>query len=204
MFQIRPATPADSPHAVRVVRTVFDEYGFAWDEEGYTRDLHDLEGHYLSLGHLFWVAEWQPGRTQGPLLPGDIVGTCALELFGRHPGAIGEIATVGGVPRVAAADCSLERLYVLPEARKCGLGTALFETALRHARDRGRTVMEIWSDRKLTLAHRMYARYGAVIVGERICPGDPDEAPEFGMALSLQTKNGLREGSQAKGSASRQ
>jgi GNAT superfamily N-acetyltransferase len=34
-------------------------------------------------------------------------------------------------------DCYLEELYVVPARRRCRIGTALMNAALRHARDRG-------------------------------------------------------------------
>jgi ribosomal protein S18 acetylase RimI-like enzyme len=34
-------------------------------------------------------------------------------------------------------DCYLEELYVVPARRRCGIGTALMNAALGHARDRG-------------------------------------------------------------------
>jgi GNAT superfamily N-acetyltransferase len=34
-------------------------------------------------------------------------------------------------------DCYLEEVYVVPSRRRCGIGTALIEAALRYARDRG-------------------------------------------------------------------
>jgi hypothetical protein len=37
--RIRLALAADSSAAAAVVRTVYDEYGFTWDEAGYHADL---------------------------------------------------------------------------------------------------------------------------------------------------------------------
>ena len=34
-------------------------------------------------------------------------------------------------------DCYVEEVYVVPARRRCGIGTALMEAALTHARDRG-------------------------------------------------------------------
>jgi putative acetyltransferase len=35
---------------VAVVKTVFDEYGFTWEADGYCGDLYDVTGHYLDDG----------------------------------------------------------------------------------------------------------------------------------------------------------
>jgi putative acetyltransferase len=173
------ATSADSGAAAAVVEAVFREYGFTWDRDGYNADLYDLQGHYLGRGDPFWVAESMETEPKG-----DIVATCGLALFPVLPGRLGELIQVDGETRIAAADCSLERLYVLPSIRRGGLGSALLEIALAHARGEGKRAMEIWSDKKLTLAHRLYERFGATRVGDRICD-DPDESPEWGMVLEL-------------------
>ncbi len=231
VIYVRPWGPEDGEVAAGVVRAVFEEYGFSWDEGDYCADLYDVQGHYLDRGHLFWLAEFE----------GRVIGTGALELFApigsevlglgsggdsdsgsdlqgrltppqfptvtgpplrgeggenphplpplpnRHEHPIkerGGTALIDGKIRVLGADCSLERLYVHPEARGLGAGSALFLTTIEEARRRGRTVMEIWSDKKLENAHRLYGHFGAEVVGERICD-DPDESPEWGLRLLL-------------------
>ena len=65
---IRRALAADSAAAAAVVKTVYDEYGFTWDEAGYHADLRDVEATYAA----FFVAE----------LDGRIVGTAGLSAHG--------------------------------------------------------------------------------------------------------------------------
>jgi putative acetyltransferase len=65
---VRPARSGDSPGAAAVVRAVYDEYGFTWDEAGYHADLADVEASYSA----FFVAE------DG----GKIVGTAGLSAEG--------------------------------------------------------------------------------------------------------------------------
>ena len=173
---LRQAHCGDEPAIVQVVRTVYDEYGFTWDPEGYHRDLYDVPGHYLQPGHGFWVAEDPSGQ---------VVGTVALHRFDRLP--LGEsLVHFEGQSRVAGADCSLERLYVLPAARGSGVGGALFRLVIETARAEGRSRMEIWSDKRFESAHRLYLRHGAEIVGDRICQ-DPDQSPEWGLRLDLKS-----------------
>lgn len=62
--RIRPAVAADSAAAAAVVRAVYVEYGFTWDEAGYHADLLDLAASYAA----FFVAERD----------GEIVGTAGL------------------------------------------------------------------------------------------------------------------------------
>ena len=86
--------------------------------------------------------------------------------------------------RVTGADCSLERLYVVPEARKGGVGGALIDHVMQAAREGGGTGMELWSDKRFGDAHRLYGRYGAEVVGERLCD-DAEQSPEWGLLLPL-------------------
>ncbi len=144
---VRRARTADSPAAAAVVRTVYDEYGFTWDEGGYHADLLDVEGSYAA----FFVAE----------ADGTIVGTAGLSEHG-----------------------SLERLYVLPAARGAGAGAALLAAVAEEARRRGHEQLEIWSDKRLEAAHRLYQRHGARVVGERV-HDDPDASHEWGLLLEL-------------------
>jgi putative acetyltransferase len=171
LWRIREAVAGDWRGAVEVVRAVFDEYSFTWDEDDYHADLYDLEGHYLSQGIPFFVATDCDDR---------VVGTAALGLFDRIPGVEGTVAEHQGALRVCGADCSLERLYVHPDARRQGLGLGLYQRVIDEARARGRGPMELWSDKRFTDAHRLYQRLGAVVVGDRICH-DPDQSPEWGL-----------------------
>ena len=172
---IRSATTADSAAVCAVIKAVYDEYSFSWDPETYHADLYDLEGFYFSRGDLFWVAE----------VDGFVVGTVALEFFDQIPGEPGSIyESSEALPRVGGCHCSLERLYVHPNARRGGVGAKLIETVFAEARSRGCTHLEMWSDKRFGDAHRLYGRFGAVVVGERICD-DPDVSPEWGLMVDL-------------------
>lgn len=173
---IRPAQPEDAPEAVRVVKAVYDEYRFTWDAEEYHADLYDLKGHYLENGHPFFIAELEDGT---------VAGTAALDLFPTIPGEVGSLTTVDGRIRIAGADCSMERLYVHPSARRLGLGRQLCLALIGAARQHGRKQMEIWSDKRFEKAHALYESLGAKIVGDRICH-DPDQSPEWGLILGLR------------------
>ena len=169
---IRRATGEDAPGIRRTIKAVYDEYGFPWYPDGYHLDLYEFDAHYLQADVPFWVAE----------IDGEIRGTIALML---HPPIPGEgVATVDGVVRVAGTDCSLERLYVDPSARRLGLGRALNEAAFSEARKRGLKGVEIWSDKLFVPAHALYERLGAVAVGDRLCH-DPQQSPEWGFRLDL-------------------
>ena len=145
--RIRRARAADSAAAAAVVKAVYAEYGFTWDETGYHADLRDIDAAYAA----FFVAE----------LGGRIVGTAGLSQQG-----------------------SLERFYVLAEARGAGVGSALLTAVADEARHRGHAQLEIWSDKRFEDAHRLYRRHGARVVGERV-HDDPDSSHEWGLLLEL-------------------
>jgi putative acetyltransferase len=144
---VRRAVASDSAAATAVIRAVYHEYGFTWDENGYHADLRDVESSYAA----FYVAERE----------GRVVGTAGLTEHG-----------------------SLERLYVLPEARGGGVGGALFAAVAAEARQRGHARLEIWTDKVLADAHRLYENAGARQAGERV-NDDPDESHEWLYVLDL-------------------
>jgi len=174
-FRVRVATGNDSASVVEVVRAVYDEFGFTWEAEGYHADLYDLETHYLRAGHAFFVSESEEGK---------IVGSAALKVFDPIVGPFGEASNLNGKRRIGGTDCSLDRLYVLPSMRRSGIGTALFQAVLDEARARERKAMEIWSDKRFVDAHRLYGRFGAKTITDRILD-DPDQSPEWGLLLVL-------------------
>ena len=169
---IEPWRPEHAKGAIEVVRAVFDEYGFTWEEEGYHADLYDVPGQYLDCGDLFYVAVDE----------GRVVGTVAIEFFDPIPGE--DSTEFDGKVRLGSSDCALLRLYVLPEARGKGIGRALLETVRDAGAAQGRKRMEIWSDKRFVDAHRLYQKLGAKIVGDRVCD-DPDESPEWGLVLEI-------------------
>jgi GNAT superfamily N-acetyltransferase len=170
---VRPYEDRDQTAVVEAVRTVFGEYGFIWEPEGYNSDLYNVPREYQNESAEFFVGE----------VDGEVVGCGGVLFFPPIPGELGGL-TEEEYPRVCGADCEVVRVYVHPRGRRRGVGTAIFERVMTAARERGCKVMEIWSDRLLLDAHRMYERYGAVRVGTRICP-PPDKTPEFGMYLQL-------------------
>lgn len=171
----RPAAVADTEGVCRVIKAVYDEYGFSWDPDDYHWDLYNLKEAYFDLGNEFYVAE----------LGGEIVGTAALDLFAQIEGQAQQMTQFEGYVRIAGCDCSLERLYVHPNGRRLGVGRTLTEIIINRAKELNRSCMEIWSDKKFVDAHRLYAKLGAVVVGERICD-DPEESPEWGLCLPLR------------------
>jgi GNAT superfamily N-acetyltransferase len=176
-MSVRSFRPEDAEGVRRVIKAVYDEYQFTWEPERYHSDLWKIEDLYMNASSHFWVAE----------LDGEVVGCIGLKSFEAVPGEPGSAEEHQGKIRVSAADCELTRLYVVKRARGQKLGIALTKACLDHAAETGHKVMEIWSDKLFKEAHQLYARFGAVNVGERICD-DPDEAPEWGMMIDLTSR----------------
>ncbi len=172
-FTIRLASRADEPAIQHVIRTVYEEYGWPWYPGDYHKDLYDIDAAYYGHGGAFWVAE----------IDGQVVGTTGLERFEAFPEG-DNLVMVNGALRGAGCDCSIERLYLLKEARGQGIGIALLQQTIDGAKERGCKRMEIWSDKRLGEAHRLYEKFGARMVGERLCH-DPEQSPEWGMVLDL-------------------
>ncbi|MCH8978794.1 MAG: GNAT family N-acetyltransferase [Armatimonadetes bacterium] len=174
-MSVRDYGTADKDAVVEIVRVVYEEYGFGWEPEGYHLDLFDIPRHYQHDDGAFWCAE-DDGR---------VIGCGGVLAFASIPGRIGELTEHDGQTHIAGCDCELMRLYVHPAERRKGAGTALLRQIVVDAARRGCTSMEIWSDKTLKDAHKLYERFGAVTVGERICP-PPDLMPEWGMALDVK------------------
>jgi ribosomal protein S18 acetylase RimI-like enzyme len=57
-------------------------------------------------------------------------------------------------------DCYLEELYVVPDRRGRGLGRALMEAAMDHARERGAGYMDLGTAETDTAARALYEKLG--------------------------------------------
>jgi len=172
---LRELAPGDSSGVVDTVKEVFDEYSFTWEEDGYHSDLYDLERYLDKSQSDFWVAE----------LEGEIVGCGGICYFETVTHEVGKVATFEGTLRIGGCSCEIVRMYVRPKARRMGIGGAIHEKIIEQMKSRNHENCEIWSDKRFKEAHLLYQKFGAKVVGERICD-DPDEAPEWGLILSLK------------------
>lgn len=152
---IRPYRRGDDSEICRVIRDVFEEYGFTWESGGYNLDTEDIEAFYLNRRGQFWVMESD----------GQIIGT-------------------GGLMPEGDGRCELCRLYLARPCRGKGWGRMFYEFIIAEAKMLGYDEMEIWSDVKLVEAHRIYEKSGARFVGQRIC-NDPDNSLENGYVYDL-------------------
>ena len=99
-IRVRRARSADSAAAAAVVRSVYREYGFTWDEDGYHADLRDVEAAYAA----FFIAE-SGGR---------IVGTAGLS----HHGSLERFYVLPGARGAGTGSALLDA--VTGEARRRG------------------------------------------------------------------------------------
>jgi len=158
------------------IKAVYDEYEFPWYPEDYHADLYNLDTHYTANDFPFYVAEHE----------GTIVGTGVLA---HHPlirsnSPDQKTILFEDMIRVCATDCSTERLYVHPEARRMGIGRAIMNQILTTAKLRSYIGMEVWTDTRFEEAHKLYLKMGATMVGERLCH-DPEQSPEWGLFLPV-------------------
>ena len=107
----------DGDRPWHIVKAVFDEFGFPFDENDYDRDLREPHRYYAVPQGGFAVAE----------LDGEAVG-CV------------------GWTDEGAGRFELHRLYVLAAARQFGLGEALVRWVLSEARRRGASEVVLFSD----------------------------------------------------------
>ena len=143
------ATRADAAGVIDLIRRVFVEYGWIWDEASEVPDL--LRWHPYEPPHgAFYVVR---GRDR-------VVGSV-------------------GVDRSAAGTAELHRLYLDPALRGRGYGDALVETILGWCRDERVPSLDLWSDTRFTHAHRLYLRHGFRQTGERTLAGDINHTREY-------------------------
>ncbi len=150
-----PQRHGDGPW--RVVKAVFDEYAFPFDENDYDADLARPHEHYRE--GWFWVAEDADGA---------VVGCVGLsdESNVRH-----------GL-------FELHRLYVLASQRNSGLGERLVRTVIEAARAADARELVLYSDIAFVAAHRLYRRCGFRNHRFRYAT-DPWASREWGFTLDL-------------------
>lgn len=153
--QLLPYHDRWQPGIVAVIKSVFDEYGLTWDPDSYHRDLYTVKETYIDTGGFLTVL----------VAEGSVIGT------------------VAGLDRGEEAE--IERLYLDRDHRGRGYGRLMTEHFLDWARGTGHRKAIAWSDKRFTVAHRMYERMNWSRVGDRVLD-DPDDSPEWGFEFVLQ------------------
>jgi putative acetyltransferase len=124
-----------SPHDLATIRRLFEEYARSLtvdlSVQGFEEEVRTLPGLYA--------------RPAGALLLGRVRGRVAGCVALRPgPGRSGE----------------LKRLFVRPNFRRAGLGSALLEAVVRGARKRGYDSLVLDTLPEMERAHRLYERRG--------------------------------------------
>ena len=153
---IVPFHPSHAAGVLRLIGTVFREYGMTFDPPDFDADLTDIPRYYGDRGGRFWVL----------VDDGRVVGTVAAVPTG--PGS-----------------CEVKRLYLAAEYRGRGLGRALMQEMLAWAGASAHRVVVAWSDVRLVTAHAVYDRLGFVRFAERVTE-DIDRSREYGFRLELR------------------
>lgn len=98
----------------------------------------------------------------------------------------GEPAGLAGGYVEAAGHVELVSMWVRPEARGQGVGSALVDEVVQWARERDVPDVRLWVTRGNDVAEQLYARHGFVRTGtvQSLPPGHPG-VEEIGMRLSL-------------------
>ena len=140
----------------RVVSTVFEEYGFPFEESDYDADVLAPERFYHGETGWFWVA---------------------LDAAGAVAGCVGLTDDGGG-------EFELHRLYVLAEARGHRLGEQLCQQVIERAREKGCRRLVLFSDVHFEHAHALYRRCGWRANRFRYAP-DPWQSREWGFLMEF-------------------
>lgn len=145
----------------RVVASVFEEYGFPFDEGGYDQDVLAPDIHYNGESGWFWVAVDESGAVAG----------CV------------------GLSDEGNGEFELHRLYVDRTARGNRLGERFCQRVIGEARARGARRLVLFSDIHFTHAHGLYERCGWRVDRFRYAP-DPWQSREWGFVMEFTPTEG--------------
>ena len=149
MPTLRPARDEDSDGIIALIAACYLEY----PPNVLDVDLEEPELRTpASSFEAFWILEDEQQR---------IVGCIAL-------------GTVEAGKRI-----ELKKCYVSNGLRGTGQGRRLIETVEAWAVERGIPEVELWSDTRMTLAHKVYAKLGYVASGRTRDLHDISETTEF-------------------------
>jgi len=126
---------AETKQQVEKTKELFIEYGKSLDFElcfqDFDKELADLPGYYSPPDGRLFLAE----------LGGEIAGCIALR-------------------KLEEGICEMKRLYVKPECRGKGVGRALAEAVIAHARDLGYASIKLDTLGSMREANELYASLG--------------------------------------------
>lgn len=134
-IQIKTIEPKDNAALAGVIRTTLKEFGAAKPGTVYYDESTDhLSDVFAVPGSVYYVAEYG----------GKIVGG-------------GGIYPTAGLPK---GTCELVKMYLLPEVRGIGLGSALIQKSLDFAKEYGYQQVYLETMPELQQALNTYAKFG--------------------------------------------
>ncbi|MCA9521603.1 MAG: GNAT family N-acetyltransferase [Myxococcales bacterium] len=149
---LRPVEPSDTEAVRRLIASIYAEYDCVLDLEGVDSHLIVPGADVRAKGGDFWVVERHEA----------IEATCAVALYPDH--------------------AELKTLYVHPERRRRGWGSALVRFVARYVVAKERRRIVLWSDTRFHDAHRLYEGLGFRRFGTRELH-DLNQTTEFGFEL---------------------
>ena len=132
-FLIRDWQQQDRNFTVAVIRDVLQEYSLPWQPENADRDVLEVENAYLKRGGEFWVVEQE----------NKLVGTAAYYPIDRGEKAV-----------------EIRKMYLLPNARRVGLGQYLLQQLETKITTQGFTEVWIETASVLKSAIKLYEKNG--------------------------------------------
>ena len=130
---VRKAEETDSEAVIALVRECWSQYpGVVFDLDAELPELKNFARYYRGLEGEAWVAR----------LDGEIAGCAAI------------------TPEDQPGVWMLQKLYVLPSARRHGIATALVREAEMAACAADAVRMVLWSDTRFVESHAFYASLG--------------------------------------------
>lgn len=134
-YTIRPIEPRDDAAIARIIRTVLESFEMTGEGSAIRdREVDSMNSAYSSPGSRYLVVE-RDGRT---------VGGAGFGCLNQGDGTIAE----------------LRKMYLLPEARGCGMGRRLLSAVLNEARLAGYKTMYLETIHKMAAARGLYESFG--------------------------------------------
>ena len=143
---LRPATPDDVPNLVRLGR---DSFNHAFAHLYRPEDLAEFLDEVHAEGPVLEEVTGEECRHCLAEVSGELVGYCKM----RYPGSFGEYSD-------ARNPITLGQLYTAPGRTGEGIGAALMEWAILHARALGCDAIQLSVYAENFGAQRFYQRYG--------------------------------------------
>ncbi len=131
---ISEAKNEDKDRIIRIIDSIYREYGDSICLEKADADLLDIESNYQREGGMFWKF----------IKDGEIIGTVAVYKDKRSSGAW------------------LKRMYVVKPCRGQGVADRLMKMVIDWCIERGLEKISLWSDTRFIRGHAFYEKYGFV------------------------------------------